>query len=77
MNEYYTNQPIYPVFRAMKFQRGYGLGGVFRKLFKWIVPIFKEKAFPSLLRSIKVNKIMILINLNFFYFTNSKFFLKD
>ncbi len=48
MNEYYTNQPIYPVFHAMKFQRGYGLGGVFRKLFKWIVPIFKEKALPIL-----------------------------
>jgi len=48
MNEYYSNQPNYPVFRAMKFQRGYGLGGVFKRLFKWIVPIFKEKAMPLL-----------------------------
>jgi len=48
MNPYYTNQPNYPVFHAMKFQRGYGLGGVFKKLFKWIVPIFKEKAVPIL-----------------------------
>lgn len=48
MNPYYTNQPNYPVFHAMKFQRGYGLGGVFKKLFNWIVPIFKEKAVPIL-----------------------------
>jgi len=48
MNAYYTNQLNYPVFHAMKFQRGYGLGGVFKKLFKWIVPIFKEKAVPIL-----------------------------
>ena len=48
MNEYYTNQPNYPVFHAMKFQRGYGLGGVLKKLFKWIVPIFKERALPLL-----------------------------
>ena len=48
MNEYYSNEPNYPVFHAMKFQRGYGLGGVFKKLFKWIVPIFKERAVPLL-----------------------------
>ena len=48
MNEYYTNQANYPVFHAMKFQRGYGLGGVFKRLFKWIMPIFKEKAMPIL-----------------------------
>jgi hypothetical protein len=34
MNEYYTNQANYPVFHAMKFQRGYGIGGVFKRLFK-------------------------------------------
>ena len=46
MNDYYSNQ--YPVFRAMKFQKGYGLGGVFKRLFKWIMPIVKEKAVPIL-----------------------------
>ena len=49
MNDYYTNQNTqYPIFRAMKFQKGYGLGGVFKRLFKWIMPIVKEKAVPIL-----------------------------
>lgn len=30
------------------YQRGYGLGGTFRKFFSWIVPIFKKHALPVL-----------------------------
>ena len=62
MNEYYTNQANYPVFRSIKFQRGYGLGGVFKKLFKWIMPIFKEKAMP-ILRSVGESVIKGTTNL--------------
>lgn len=49
MNDYYANQSTnYPVFRGLKYQKGYGLGGVFKRLFKWIMPIIKEKAVPVL-----------------------------
>jgi len=37
-----------PVFRSVPSQRGYGLGGIFRWLFKFIVPIFKEHGIPLL-----------------------------
>jgi hypothetical protein len=38
----------YPVFRGLRYQRGYGLGGVFRKLFRYIVPFVKEHGVPLL-----------------------------
>jgi hypothetical protein len=46
--QYFTNQAINksPVFEGYRFQRGYGLGGIFRKLFKWIMPIMKQHAVP-------------------------------
>lgn len=45
---YYANQAInkIPVFEGYRIQRGYGLGGVFRRLFKWIIPIVKQHAVP-------------------------------
>ena len=49
MNDYYSNQPSnFPVFRGLKYQKGYGLGGVFKRLFKWIMPIIQERAVPIL-----------------------------
>ena len=49
MEDNYSNQNSeFPVFRALKYQKGYGLGGVFKRLFKWIMPIIKEKAVPIL-----------------------------
>ena len=46
--QYFTNQANnkIPVYEGYRFQRGYGLGGVFRKLFKWIMPIVKQHAVP-------------------------------
>jgi hypothetical protein len=46
--QYFANQATnkIPVFEGYRFQRGYGLGGVFRKLFKWIMPIVKQHAVP-------------------------------
>lgn len=42
-------QPVdYNVFQGTKFQRGYGFGNIFKKLFKWVVPIFEQKALPVL-----------------------------
>ena len=38
----------FPVFRGVRYQRGYGLGGVFRKLFRYIIPIVKEHGVPLL-----------------------------
>ena len=42
-------QPItFPTYKGVRYQRGYGLGNVFKRFFKWIVPIIKEKAVPVL-----------------------------
>jgi hypothetical protein len=42
-------QPVdYNVFQGTKYQRGYGFGNIFKKLYKWIVPIFEQKAVPVL-----------------------------
>ena len=36
------------VFRGPMYQDGYGLGGYFRRFFKWIVPIAQTHALPHL-----------------------------
>jgi hypothetical protein len=42
-------QPVdYNVFQGTKYQRGYGFGNIFKKLFKWVMPIFEQKAVPIL-----------------------------
>jgi hypothetical protein len=42
-------QPVdYNVFQGAKYQRGYGIGNVFKRLYKWIVPIFEQKGIPFL-----------------------------
>ena len=47
-DNYYTDQASsnLPVFRGASFQRGYGFGNVFKKIFRWIVPIVKKHAQP-------------------------------
>lgn len=46
--KYYNDQARenIPVFRGSTYQRGHGFGSVFKKLFRWIVPIVKENAKP-------------------------------
>ena len=38
----------YEVFKGPMYQQGYGLGGYFRKFFKWIVPIAEKHVLPHL-----------------------------
>ena len=47
-NNYYSQQAkqTIPVFRAAPYQRGSGIGNVFKRIFRWIVPIIKEHALP-------------------------------
>ena len=47
-NNYYSQQAreTTPVFRGAPYQRGYGFGSVFKRIFRWIVPIIKEHALP-------------------------------
>ncbi len=42
------------VYRGLPYQKGYGLGGGFRRFFRWIVPIFKKHALPVLKSTAKV-----------------------
>ena len=35
-----------PYFQGKQNQKGYGLGGIFRNIFRWIMPIIKENAIP-------------------------------
>jgi hypothetical protein len=47
-------QPVdYNVFQGTKFQRGFGFGYIFKKLFKWVMPIFEQKAVPILKSVVK------------------------
>ena len=36
------------LFRGSPYQRGYGIGGTFRRFFNWIVPIIKHHAMPAI-----------------------------
>ena len=49
-NDYYMEQAGggYDVYKGALYQKGYGLGGTFRSLFRWIIPIFKQHALPAL-----------------------------
>jgi len=44
--KYYKDQINEPVFRGVVFQKGHGFGDVFKKFFRWIVPIVKQHAAP-------------------------------
>ena len=57
-NNYYMEQSGggvntngYNIYQGRLYQKGYGLGGVFRKFFNWITPIFKKHALPVLKES--------------------------
>jgi len=43
----------YDYFRGNISQKGYGLGGTFKRFFKWIVPIFKRHALPVVQSGLK------------------------
>jgi hypothetical protein len=49
-NSYYLNQvgSGLPVFYGTKYQRGHGLGSIFKSFYRWISPIFKQHALPVL-----------------------------
>ena len=50
-HQYYTNQlkgAGLPVFTGYPNQRGHGIGGFFRRLSNWIMPIFKSHGIPLL-----------------------------
>ena len=49
-HEYYKKQAEsdFPVFRGVKYQTGHSLGGVFKKLFRFIMPIVREHGLPLL-----------------------------
>jgi hypothetical protein len=36
----------FPVYQGKAYMRGYGFGSVFKKFFRWIMPIMKENALP-------------------------------
>ena len=36
----------FPVFQGPSFQRGYGLGNVFKRFISWAIPLLKEYALP-------------------------------
>ena len=56
-NNYYMEQAgngsDYNYYRGSVYQQGYGMGSTFRKFFKWIVPIFKQHALPTIESGLK------------------------
>ena len=49
--DYDFERSDFPIYRGIRNQKGYGLGGVFRKLFRFIIPIIKQHSVP-ILRSV-------------------------
>jgi hypothetical protein len=47
-DKYYTEQKPFPTYKGVRYQRGNGLGNIFKKFFRWIVPIVKDHAVPVL-----------------------------
>lgn len=49
-HEYYQTQSGsgLPVFHGSKYQRGSGLGNIFKSFYRWIVPVLKTHALPVL-----------------------------
>ena len=50
-NDYYIEQAgggDYNTFKGALYQRGYGLGGMFGRFIKWIIPLIKKSAGPLL-----------------------------
>lgn len=47
-DSYYKSQALekIPVFKGALYQKGYGFGDVFKRFFKWIVPVIKKHAAP-------------------------------
>ena len=48
------------VFRGPMYQHGYGLGGYFRKFFKWVVPIAEKHAVPHIKAGLNALKTQAL-----------------
>ena len=46
--EYYVHQvgSGLPVFTGSSYQKGYGLGGTFRRFFKWVIPLLSKHTIP-------------------------------
>ena len=42
------------IYRGAPYQRGYGLGGTFKRFFNWIVPHVKKHALPAIESGAKV-----------------------
>ena len=61
---YYSQQAkeTIPVFRGSPNQRGSGFGSVFKKLFRWIVPIIKEHALP-VVKSVGKEALKSVVNI--------------
>lgn len=47
-NKYYNLQARgnIPIYSGKAYMRGYGFGSVFKKFFRWVVPVLKEHALP-------------------------------
>lgn len=61
---YYSQQAkeTIPVFRGSPNQRGSGFGSVFKRLFRWIVPIIKEHALP-VVKSVGKEALKSVVNI--------------
>lgn len=53
--DYYLSQVSggLPGFEGVAFQKGYGVGSIFKKFFKWVIPIIRENALPVLNKTIE------------------------
>lgn len=65
-NQYYSNQAggIYDIYKGPLYQRGYGLGGIFKRFFKWIVPLMQKHGAPLIEKGISTVGNQIVASTN-------------
>jgi hypothetical protein len=47
-NYFKEQSTAFPIYKGVRYQRGNGLGNLFKRFFRWIIPIVKEHAVPVL-----------------------------
>lgn len=65
-NNYYLNQAggAYEIYKGRPVQKGYGLGGAFRRFFRWIIPLVQKHGAPLIEKGINAVGTQVVTSAN-------------